>query len=192
MPSQRLRSISGMNWPGACRQGVRVRVSVGMSRRMRSIARFAYSLFVSPMPRLQLKARKQPSQARSQATVETILEAAARVFAKQSLAGFNTNRVADVAGVNVGSLYQYFPNKKALVVALLRPSRRSLALAVEATVLVCAGQCLRDGLLERARLAIALPSSTAARPSPLRWTTRSAACPLARVYAVTTSAWWPP
>jgi AcrR family transcriptional regulator len=39
-------------------------------------------------------------------------------LAKQSLAGFITNRVAEVAGVSVGSLYQYFPNREALVVAL--------------------------------------------------------------------------
>lgn len=107
------------------------------------------------MPRLQLQARKQPNQRRSQATVETILEAAARVLTKQSLAGFNTNRVAEVAGVSVGSLYQYFPNKESLVAALIDREQGSLALAVEATVQGCAGQSLRDGLVALARLAIA-------------------------------------
>lgn len=126
-----------------------------MSGMMRAIARFAYSLSFLPMPRLQLQARKQPSQARSLATVETILEAAARVLAKQSLAGFNTNRVAEVAGVSVGSLYQYFPNKEALVAALIEREQQRLALAVEATVQGCAGKSLRDGLLALARLAIA-------------------------------------
>ena len=51
--------------------------------------------------------------------MEAILAAAARVLARESLAGFNTNRVAEVAGVSVGSLYQYFPNKAALVAALI-------------------------------------------------------------------------
>ena len=148
-------TMNAWRWPCTCRQGVRVCDSVGMSGMMRAITRVAYSRSASPMPRLQLKARKQPSQARSQATVETILEAAARVLAKQSLAGFNTNRVAEVAGVSVGSLYQYFPNKEALVVALIEREQEKLALAVEAIVQGCAGLSLRDGLLALARLAIA-------------------------------------
>lgn len=106
------------------------------------------------MPRVQLHARKLPSQARSQATVEAILGAAARVLAEQSLAGFNTNRVAEVAGVSVGSLYQYFPNKDALVVALITREQEKLASSLEAAVQSCAGQSLRDGLLALARLAI--------------------------------------
>jgi AcrR family transcriptional regulator len=72
------------------------------------------------MDETQLKARKAPRQARSLATVEVILAAAARVLSRESLAGFNTNRIAEVAGVSVGSLYQYFPNKDAILVALGR------------------------------------------------------------------------
>jgi AcrR family transcriptional regulator len=63
--------------------------------------------------------RKSPRQARSRATVETILEAAARVLVKDGLEHTTTNRVAEAAGVSVGSLYQYFPSKDALVAALL-------------------------------------------------------------------------
>lgn len=106
------------------------------------------------MPRLQLGARKKPGQARSQETVRTILAAATRVLAKQSLSGFNTNRVAEVAGVSIGSLYQYFPNKAALIVAVLEMEHEKLASALEATVERCAGQSLSDGLLALARLAI--------------------------------------
>lgn len=62
--------------------------------------------------------RKSPVQARSRAMVEAILDASARVLVRDGQAGFNTNRVAEVAGVSVGSLYQYFPNKAALVQAL--------------------------------------------------------------------------
>ncbi len=61
--------------------------------------------------------RKQPQQARSRATVEIILEAAAQVLGGGWNA-FNTNRIADVAGVSVGTVYQYFPNKLALVEAI--------------------------------------------------------------------------
>lgn len=64
------------------------------------------------------KPRKSPRQARSQNTVETILKATARVLAEYGYAGTNTNLVAQIAGVSVGSLYQYFPNKDALIAAL--------------------------------------------------------------------------
>lgn len=62
--------------------------------------------------------RKSPLQARSRRTVERILDAAARVFHERGYAGATTNDIADEAGVSVGSLYQYFPNKDALLVAL--------------------------------------------------------------------------
>lgn len=62
--------------------------------------------------------RKAPRQARSQATVEAILDAAARVLVERGYAATNTNLVAELAGVSVGSLYQYFPNKDALITAL--------------------------------------------------------------------------
>ena len=71
------------------------------------------------MPRIELRQRKSPRQQRSADTVEALLTAAARVLERESLAGFNTNRVAEVAGVSVGSLYQYFPNKSALIAALI-------------------------------------------------------------------------
>jgi AcrR family transcriptional regulator len=86
--------------------------------------------------------------------VKTVLAAATRVLAKHSLPGFNTNRVAEVAGVSIGSLYQYFPNKAALIVAVLEREHERLASALEATVKSCAGQSLGDGLLALARLAI--------------------------------------
>ncbi|MCP3984421.1 MAG: TetR/AcrR family transcriptional regulator [bacterium] len=63
-------------------------------------------------------ARKRPSQARSQATVDTILDAAAQVFEARGYAAGTTNRIAVRAGVSIGSVYEYFPNKDAIVVAL--------------------------------------------------------------------------
>lgn len=62
--------------------------------------------------------RKEPRQARSRATVETIIQAGARVLSREGWAGFTTNKVADLAGVSVGSLYQYFPDKLSLVDAI--------------------------------------------------------------------------
>ncbi len=63
---------------------------------------------------------KDPRQERARATVEAILEAAARILDRQGWGRFTTNAVAEVAGVSIGSLYQYFPNKLALVEAILR------------------------------------------------------------------------
>jgi AcrR family transcriptional regulator len=63
--------------------------------------------------------RKRPRQARSNATVDAILEATARVLVRRGFDGCTTNAVAAAAGVSIGSLYQYFPNKQALVAALI-------------------------------------------------------------------------
>jgi AcrR family transcriptional regulator len=62
--------------------------------------------------------RKHPKQERSQVTVEAILTATAHILAESGAEKFTTNRVAELAGVSIGSLYQYFPNKKALLFAL--------------------------------------------------------------------------
>lgn len=66
----------------------------------------------------QISLRKQPKQARSAELVATILEAAAQVLAQEGAQRFTTARVAEKAGVSVGSLYQYFPNKAAILFRL--------------------------------------------------------------------------
>jgi AcrR family transcriptional regulator len=63
--------------------------------------------------------RKRPRQDRAKATVDSILVATARVLVKLGFDGLNTNAVAAAAGVSIGSLYQYFPNKDAIVIAVL-------------------------------------------------------------------------
>ena len=67
-----------------------------------------------------LEPRKLPTQRRSRETVQALLEATARVLKESGYAGATTNRIAEVAGVSIGSLYQYFPGKEALVFALTR------------------------------------------------------------------------
>ena len=66
----------------------------------------------------ELQPRKSPAQSRSLRMVDDILEATARVLVKDGWEKASTNRIARVAGVSVGSLYQYFPNKEALILAL--------------------------------------------------------------------------
>jgi len=69
-------------------------------------------------PTLSISSRKQPQQARSTELVSTILQAAIQVLTKQGAQRFTTARVAEKAGVSVGSLYQYFPNKAAILFRL--------------------------------------------------------------------------
>lgn len=67
---------------------------------------------------LSTSPRKQPKQERSARLVAAILEAAVRVLTRDGAAGFTTIRVAEQAGVSVGSLYQYFPNKQSILFRL--------------------------------------------------------------------------
>jgi AcrR family transcriptional regulator len=87
-------------------------------------------------------------------TVEIILEGASRVLAADGLAGFTTSRVADVAGVSVGSLYQYFPNKAAMIAALIERAQRAFATEVERLVAATAALPLDEVLRDFAAFAV--------------------------------------
>ena len=78
--------------------------------------------------------RKRPRQERSRDTVDTILAATARVLVKQGFDGLTTNAVAAAAGVSVGSVYQYFPNKEALVAALIERHIEEMTAAIRAEI----------------------------------------------------------
>lgn len=73
---------------------------------------------MAPRRKPQISARKRPLQARSSQLVAAILEAAVRVLARDGAHRFTTARVAEAAGVSVGSLYQYFPNKQSILFRL--------------------------------------------------------------------------
>lgn len=75
-------------------------------------------------PRNALRPRKAPRQARAEETVTSIIEAAAQVLEANGFEGFNTNAVSRRAGVSIGSLYQYFPGKDALMLALIQRGSR--------------------------------------------------------------------
>lgn len=76
--------------------------------------------------------RKRPRQKRSEAMVDAILEAAARIIEEEGLDRLNTNATAAKAGASVGSLYQYFPSKDAILAELIR--RDHLALLEQLTL----------------------------------------------------------
>jgi AcrR family transcriptional regulator len=88
-------------------------------------------------------ARKQPSQQRSRVTVDAILEATSRILVDDGYASLTTTRVAELAGVGVGTLYQYFPRKEALVVALLEANLARM----EAAVMAAASRVDEDATL---------------------------------------------
>ena len=68
----------------------------------------------------RLEPRRLPIQKRSKATVESILTAATQVFETHGYSAGTTNRIAARAGVSIGTLYQYYPSKEAIAVALLK------------------------------------------------------------------------
>ena len=82
-----------------------------MATRIRKVSNIASEQRPTP--------RKIPRQARSTETVQAIVEAAARILERDGLGEFTTNAVAERAGVSIGSLYQYFPGKEALIGALI-------------------------------------------------------------------------
>jgi AcrR family transcriptional regulator len=69
--------------------------------------------------KMQITPRKSPRQARAKVTVDAIVEATTQVLLSEGYENFTTARVAERAGVSIGSLYQYFPNKAALVSAVI-------------------------------------------------------------------------
>jgi AcrR family transcriptional regulator len=93
-------------------------------RRIRNTTNSSHFLFALPDAAMtdrrsaSISSRKQPQQARSAELVATILEAAIQVLTKEGAQRFTTARVAEKAGASVGSLYQYFPNKAAILFRL--------------------------------------------------------------------------
>jgi AcrR family transcriptional regulator len=95
-----------------------------------------------PTPPNALKARKTPRQARSEATVNAIFEATIQVLITHGARQMTTTRVAERAGVSVGTMYQYFPHKQALLYAVIARYLEVVAQVVEACCREQAGQPL--------------------------------------------------
>jgi AcrR family transcriptional regulator len=99
------------------------------------------------MPRtISTSPRKSASQERSRLMVETLLDATARVLTQEGYDRASTNRVATVAGVSIGSLYQYFPNKEALVAALVSRHVREMMDLIREAIAEVASQDLESSM----------------------------------------------
>jgi len=99
-------------------------------------------------PRVRTNPRKQPKQRRASATVEAILTATARILVRDGFERASTNRIADEAGVSVGSLYQYFPNKEALVAVLMERHVREMYAVLEREIARLSSLPLRRAVQE--------------------------------------------
>lgn len=99
--------------------------------------------------------RKRATQARSRATVDALIEATARILVREGFDNASTNRIADAAGVSVGSLYQYYPNKAALLVAVIERHNSALMGIVLGALADVAAEPLETGLRKLIRAAVA-------------------------------------
>lgn len=82
----------------------------------------------------KLNRAREPQQRRAKLTVDSILEAVVRILKREGIEGVNTNRIAEVAGVSIGSIYQYFPDKRAIFAALHRRHVEEIDRLVESTL----------------------------------------------------------
>ena len=123
---------------------------------MRAFTRFSYSHSdhntVARKP--PTKPRKSASQERSRATVDALVEATARILVKDGFEKTSTNRIAEVAGVSVGSLYQYFPSKEALVAAVIDRHNEEIMAIVRTTLCEAADMPLEKAVRRLVTVAI--------------------------------------
>jgi AcrR family transcriptional regulator len=96
--------------------------------------------------RLSTNPRKEASQERSRATVNALVEATARILTTEGFDKASTNRIAAVAGVSVGSLYQYFPSKEALVAAVIERHQQEIMQVVRGELAQAASQPIEQGV----------------------------------------------
>jgi AcrR family transcriptional regulator len=98
--------------------------------------------------------RKNASQERSRATVDALLAATARVLVRDGYDHASTNKIAIAAGVSIGSLYQYFPSKEALVAAVIEQHIGEMMDVMRASLFRVAALPLREAARELVRVMI--------------------------------------
>jgi AcrR family transcriptional regulator len=99
---------------------------------------FAHVLFMLGGMRSKVQkssGRRQPKQRRAQQTVDAVLDAVVRVLKREGFRAITTNRIAEVAGVSIGSVYQYFPDKRAIFAALHERHIREIDRMVESALI---------------------------------------------------------
>lgn len=101
-----------------------------------------------------ISVKKRPKQARSRVMVETLLQATTRILRREGHESLTTNRIAEVAGVSIGSLYQYFPNKESLVDELRQRYEAQFLERMIRALGSSASLPLREGVREFARFII--------------------------------------
>lgn len=98
---------------------------------------------MQPSPR-KSPPRRQPKQRRAQQTVEAVLDAVTRVLKRGGVGAVTTNRIAEVAGVSIGSVYQYFPDKRAIFIALHERHVEQIGRLIESTLVAHATSPLAE------------------------------------------------
>ena len=88
--------------------------------------------------------RRRPQQRRAHQTVEAVLDAVVRILKREGVEAVTTNRVAAVAGVSIGSVYQYFPDKRAIFTALHDRHLEQMARLIEVTLVAHAEASLEQ------------------------------------------------
>jgi AcrR family transcriptional regulator len=99
---------------------------------------------VARVPRASGPSRRTPRQRRARVTVDAVLDSVARLLARGGVAAVTTNRIAEAAGVSIGSVYQYFPDKQAIFAALLARHLERVAALVEGTLARTGSASLED------------------------------------------------
>lgn len=94
--------------------------------------------------RTERPARRIPQQPRARETVNAVLDAVARILRRDGIAAITTNRIAEVAGVSIGSVYQYFPDKRAIYAALHERHAEHIGRVVERALVDHAESALSD------------------------------------------------
>jgi AcrR family transcriptional regulator len=115
---------------------------------------------------MAVEPRKAAKQQRSRVTIDAILEATARIVGQVGLDRATTNRIAELAGVSIGSLYQYFPGKEALLAALIEREAQA-DLEAAAAMLHGARELSLGDAIERATRE--LVARHARNPALYRW-----------------------
>jgi AcrR family transcriptional regulator len=96
--------------------------------------------------------RKKPTQARARRTIEAIFQATAQIVDKEGAEALTTNKVARQAGVSIGTLYQYFPTKEAIIVAMIGQERARVMAEMQGMLHCAVQDSLDPKVLIRARI----------------------------------------